>query len=311
MSDTEYYTMEAERRPHAARRSTNLNPAPARTVPTTVASVPVTATAYFSMERARRPVAAVRSGVVVKQPTPVHIAFEANKLGAAAIDTAYGAMEASRRPSAALRAGLRELDAPRHYVPIINYRDTACAAMEAKRRPRAMARLGSHRGSATPELSHPEMKGDATPNDLHEQLSEFARWRAAAATDELARLKIEARQPEEVNPFDSLERALVVQLEQSKSRGNSLRGATNFGRTSSSSSLTRNGSFGSSGNLQRRNTPMSPKSNLLPRPVKCGFDPSIGEVVCRREDTGDVIFHGEADDVNAKLRSLGVANQEA
>ena len=155
------------------------------------------------------------------------------------------------------------------------------------------------------------MRGDATPNNLHEQLSEFARWRAAAATDELARLKIEARQPEEVNPFDSLERALAVQLEQSKSRGNSLRGATNFGRTSSSSSLTRNGSFGSSGNLQRRNTPMSPKSNLLPRPVKCGFDPSIGEVVCRREDNGDVIFHGEADDVDAKLRSMGVANQEA
>ena len=311
MSDTDYYTMEAERRPHAARRSTNLNPAPARTVPTTVASVPVTETAYFSMERARRPVAAVRSGVVVKQPTPVHIAFEANKLGAAAIDTAYGAMEASRRPSAALRAGLRELDAPRHYVPIINYRDTACAAMEAKRRPRAMARLGSHRGSATPELSHPEMRGDAAPNNLHEQLSEFARWRAGAATDELARLKIDARQPEEVNPFDSLERALAVQLEQSKSRGNSLRGATNFGRTSSSSSLTRNGSFGSSGNLQRRNTPMSPKSNLLPRPVKCVFDPSIGEVVCRREDNGDVIFHGEADDVDAKLLSKGVADQEA
>ena len=311
MSDTDYYTMEAERRPHAARRSTNLNPAPARTVPTTVASVPVTETAYFSMERARRPVAAVRSGVVVKQPTPVHIAFEANKLGAAAIDTAYGAMEASRRPSAALRAGLREQDAPRHYVPVVNYRDTACAAMEAKRRPRAMARLGSHRGSATPELSHPEMRGDAAPNNLHEQLSEFARWRAGAATDELARLKIDARQPEEVNPFDSLERALAVQLEQSKSRGNSLRGATNFGRTSSSSSLTRNGSFGSSGNLQRRNTPMSPKSNLLPRPVKCVFDPSIGEVVCRREDNGDVIFHGEADDVDAKLLSKGVADQEA
>ena len=66
MSDTEYYTMEAERRPHAARRSTNLNPAPARTVPATVASVPVAETAYFAMERARRPVAAVRSGVVVK-----------------------------------------------------------------------------------------------------------------------------------------------------------------------------------------------------------------------------------------------------
>ena len=53
MSDTEYYTMEAARRPHAARRSTNLNPAPARTVPTMVASVPVAETAYFAMERVR------------------------------------------------------------------------------------------------------------------------------------------------------------------------------------------------------------------------------------------------------------------
>ena len=125
--------------------------------------------------------------------------------------------------------------------------------------------------------------------------------RGGAATDELARLKIDARQPEEVNPFDSLERALAVQLEQSKSRGNSVRGATNFGRTPPARARTRNGSFGSSGNLQRRNTPMSPKSNLLPRPVKCVFDPSIGEVVCRREDNGDVIFHGEADASTPKL----------
>jgi hypothetical protein len=304
MSYTEYYTMEADRRPHAARRSTVLNPASGRRLPVHVASVPATETAYFAMERRRRPAAAVRQGFVVKKPNlPVHVAFEANKLGAAAIETAYGAMEASRRPAAALRAGLRELDAPRHAVPIVNYKDTACAFMEAKRRPRAMARLAQHRGTAAPELSHPEMR-NATPNNLHEQLDEFARWRTGAAVDELARLKLEARAPDEVNPFDSLERALAVQLDPIKSRGNSLRGASNFGRSTSSSSLKR---LGSSGNLQRRNTPVSPKSNLLPRSVQCGFDPSIGEVVCRREDNGDVVFHGAETDVDAKLRDLHLA----
>ena len=289
MSDTEYYTMEADRRPHAARRSTVLNPASGRRLPVHVASVPATETAYFAMERRRRPAAAVRQGFVVKKPNlPVHVAFEANKLGAAAIETAYGAE----------RGGLRELDAPRHAVAIVNYKDTACAFMEAKRRPRAMARLAQHRGTAAPELSHPEMR-NATPNNLHEQLDEFARWRTGAAVDELARLKLEARAPDEVNPFDSLERALAVQLDPIKSRGNSLRGASNFGRSTSSSSLKR---LGSSGNLQRRN-----KSNLLPRSVQCGFDPSIDEVVCRREDNGDVVFHGAETDVDAKLRDLHLA----
>ena len=88
MSDTEYYTMEADRRPHAARRSTVLNPAAGRRLPVHVASVPATETAYFAMERRRRPAAAVRQGFVVKKPSlPVHVAFEANKLGAAAIDS--------------------------------------------------------------------------------------------------------------------------------------------------------------------------------------------------------------------------------
>ena len=166
-----------------------------------------------------------------------------------------------------------------------------------------MARIAQHRGTAAPELSHPKMR-NATPNNLHEQLDEFARWRTGAAVDELARLKLEARAPDEVNPFDSLERALAVQLDPIKSRGNSLRGASNFGRSTSSSSLKR---LGSSGNLQRRNTPVSPKSNLLPRSVQCGFDPSIGEVVCRREDNGDVVFHGAETDVDAKLRDLHLA----
>ena len=149
MSDTEYYTMEAHRRPHAARRSTVLNPASGRRLPVHVASVPATETAYFAMERRRRPAAAVRQGFVVKKPSlPVHVAFEANKLGAAAIETAYGAMEASRRPAAALRAGLRELDAPRRaHRQLQGHRVRLHGGEEAPARdgtPRAAPR---HRGS--------------------------------------------------------------------------------------------------------------------------------------------------------------------
>lgn len=266
---------------------------------------------------------------------------KANRPALSFVATPAGAMEASRRPKAASRASpsLRPSKVVRKETPAPSLADTAWAAMEAKRRPRAARRAAKLREIDDADfvgqhsVLHPEQVGEFALDA--DQLKEHAAWRLRmvndavdeagdkmlAATDralsDLARLNLDkdaaakAAAGDAPNPFASLERMLDARMssESPSSRGGSLRGAANFPRRGSSAGLARGASAtnlqrcGSNANMSNHSGNIIPRDVNRPSRVHCAVE-SGGEVVCRLDDSGDVVLTVEPDRVSEKMEAL-------
>ena len=315
--------MEVDRRPVAAKRTHKAFTSP-DVLPRHVPLVPLANTAGVS-------------------PTldVLDVLAKANRPAQSFIATAAGAMEMSRRPKAARRVSpaIRPSKV-RKETPAPNLADTAWAAMEARRRPRATKRAAKLRDSVDGDfvghhsVLHPEQVGEFALDA--NQLAEHAAWRLrmvnaaveeagdkvlAAMTDralsDLARLNLDKDAAAKTaggdapNPFAALERMLDARMssESPSSRGASHRGGANFPRRGSSADLARGAS---ASNLQRcgSNANMSNVSgNILARDVNrpsrvhCAVE-SGGEVVCRVDDSGDVLLTVESERVSEKMDAL-------
>lgn len=326
--------MEMERRPVAARRLVDAPRAP-RAMP-----VPSCDGALVArMEQSRRVKAAKRLGLFVTSDVFVDAAFEA--VAPPFAGTAAAEMERTRRPRAAARlASLSAVDASLEMSPVVSVAgaalaDTACARMEQARRPRAAARAEKlSRLNAPRSMLHPEHVG-AFAMDADETIDAeraFAEWRTHGgwtadetpeedeklAMDELESLKASAsasRLAPETDPFAALERMLETHLRGpsasspraggsgTTSRGGSTRGAGAYASAYASAFMHTSRSrsnLNSSANLEREGS--THRGNVIPRRVRCSLEDA--DVVCRVDDSDEVVERVARDGVEAKMAAL-------
>lgn len=327
--------MEMERRPVAARRLVDAPRAPRATpIPSCDGAL------VARMEQSRRVKAAKRLGLFVTSDVFVDAAFEAVAPLAFA-GTAAAEMERARRPRAAARlASLSAIDASLEMSPVVSVAgaalaDTACARMEQARRPRAAARAEKlSRLNAPRSMLHPEHVG-AFAMDADETIDAeraFAEWRTHGgwtadetpeedeklAMDELESLKASAsasRLAPETDPFAALERMLETHLRGpsasspraggsgTTSRGGSTRGAGAYASAYASAFMHTSRSrsnLNSSANLEREGS--THRGNVIPRRVRCSLEDA--DVVCRVDDSDEVVERVARDGVEAKMAAL-------
>jgi len=318
LRDTACFAQEARRRPAAALRTAALTSVPV-TLPAAAAAAvaaPFLATAAGAQEAARRPTAALRAGF---RRWPCAGSADCVVVPALALaDSECFAMEATRRPRAVAR--LRARDS----APWVDGQQTQRPVQQHRRR-----------HSDRPTFVHPEMVGIAA-EDMFFPAPHFA---YAAAVAALAATEAESasvgdgdltprsldldKTPrsagDEPNPFASLERMLESRLSENRnsgggeetSRGSSLWNATVYPRklglgSAFTSNLSRMG-HGSTGNLQRcvgTKNVGGGGGGVSRDAVSCGVDHDTGDVVCRVDDTGEVVMQCIQGSVGAGMEGL-------
>ena len=332
--------MELERRPVAARRLVDAPRAPRATpVPSCDGALVARMEQSRRVKAAKRLGLFVASDVFVDAAFEAVAPLAPPFAGTAAAE-----MERARRPRAAARlASLSAVDASLEMSPVVSVAgaalaDTACARMEQARRPRAVARAEKLRRLNAPRsMLHPEHVGafamDADETSDAERA--FAEWRTHGgwtadetpeedeklAMDELESLKASAsasRLAPETDPFAALERMLETHLRGlsasspraggsgATSRGGSTRGAGAYASAYASAFMHTSRSrsnlngHGSSANLEREGS--THRGNVVPRRVRCSLEDA--DVVCRVDDSDEVVERVARDSVEAKIAAL-------
>ena len=310
LDDSVVARLEASRRVRAARRLGLFQTLPSDAECVVEAEVPLAlpfaSTAAAEMERRRRPRAA--AGRAPVSSLPAVDAASAASPGAALADTACARSERARRPRAAARAdALARLTAPRsilHPELVGAFAAERDAERDAARdAERAFAAWRSNGGWTADEK---DSLATTSNDSLEMDAPEFLKSSASARTPRL-----------ETDPFAALERMLETRLRVPErcasspraagGSGTTSRGGSTRGASACSSAFTRaprsrsslNG-HGSSADLEREGSTF--RGNAVPRRVRCSLENA--DVVCRVDDSDEVVERVARDSVEAKITAL-------